>query len=124
MSFSVKSLTVATALLASALTSTTVLAHAHLTSAEPAPQSQLTTSPTRLTLRFSEDLEPAFSNATLTHQGDTTVTTGKTSLSGKGRNTLVVPLNAPLSAGEYQVAWHVLSVDGHKTTGTYLFTVQ
>ncbi len=124
MSFSVKSLTVAAALLVSALTSTTALAHAHLTSAEPAPQSQLTVAPTQLTLHFSEDLEPSFSNATLTHQGDKTVSTGKASLSGKGKNTLLVPLKAPLSAGEYQVTWHALSVDGHKTTGSYTFTVK
>ena len=124
MPFSVKSLAVTTALLVSALTSTAVLAHAHLTSAEPAPQSQLTVAPTQLTLHFSEDLEPSFSNATVTHQGDKTVSTGKASLSDQEKNTLVVPLNAPLSAGEYQVAWHALSVDGHKTTGTYIFTVK
>ena len=124
MFYSAKSLTIAMVLLTSVLTSTNVLAHAHLTSAEPAPQSQLTTAPTQLTLHFSEDLEPSFSLATLTYQGNKRISTGKVSLSGEGKNSLVVPLKAPLSAGDYQVTWHALSVDGHKTTGTYSFTVK
>ena len=124
MSFSVKTLTAAATLLVSALTSTGVLAHAHLTSAEPAPQSQITVAPAQLTLHFSEDLEPSFSGATLTHQGDKSVSTGKASLSSQGKNTLVLPLDTPLSAGKYQVAWHALSVDGHRTTGSYTFTLK
>jgi len=35
-----------------------------------------------------------------------------------------VPLKTPLAAGDYQVNWHVLSVDGHKTQGSYRFSVK
>jgi methionine-rich copper-binding protein CopC len=37
---------------------------------------------------------------------------------------LTVPLTAPLTAGTYAVAWHALAADGHKSTGTYDFTVK
>jgi methionine-rich copper-binding protein CopC len=35
-----------------------------------------------------------------------------------------VGLSQPLQAGSYQVNWHVLSVDGHKTAGSYRFSVK
>jgi methionine-rich copper-binding protein CopC len=36
----------------------------------------------------------------------------------------VVPLEQALKAGTYQVDWHVVSVDGHKTKGSYHFSVK
>jgi len=38
--------------------------------------------------------------------------------------TLMVPLAETLSPGAYAVEWHILSTDGHKTNGTYAFTVK
>ena len=45
-------------------------------------------------------------------------------LDPKDNKVLLVPLSAPLTAGTYTVAWHALSSDGHKTTGTYSFIVK
>jgi methionine-rich copper-binding protein CopC len=36
---------------------------------------------------------------------------------------LAVPVSEALGAGTYTVEWHVLSTDGHKTNGSYIFTV-
>ena len=36
---------------------------------------------------------------------------------------LHVPLGQKLKAGVYVVSWHVVSVDTHKTSGSYKFTV-
>jgi methionine-rich copper-binding protein CopC len=38
--------------------------------------------------------------------------------------TLTAPVTGPLKPGTYTVRWNVLSVDGHKTNGTYTFTVK
>ena len=34
---------------------------------------------------------------------------------------MIVPLAQALQPGNYTVDWHVVSVDGHKTRGTYTF---
>jgi methionine-rich copper-binding protein CopC len=36
----------------------------------------------------------------------------------------MVPVTDELVAGTYTVEWHVLSTDGHKSRGTYGFTVK
>ena len=37
---------------------------------------------------------------------------------------MLVPLEQTLQPGNYTVDWHVVSVDGHKTRGTYTFSVK
>jgi copper resistance protein C len=37
---------------------------------------------------------------------------------------IAVPIANPLSPGAYRVNWHVLSVDGHKTQGSFTFEVR
>ncbi|OQP87166.1 hypothetical protein BTR14_07000 [Rhizobium rhizosphaerae] len=98
------------------------LAHAHLQAASPADKASITTSPEAITLTFSEALSLALSGITLTAEGKGAVTTGAARLGPDGKS-LTVPLTAPLAPGAYQVDWHVLSVDGHKTRGTLHFTV-
>lgn len=106
------------------LISQAALAHAHLKSSEPADKAEIAASPQALTLSFTEDVEPAFSGVTLLDAGKKPVAGGKALLDAKQHNRLIVPLKAPLPAGDYQVNWHVLSVDGHKTQGSYRFSVK
>jgi len=101
------------------------LAHGHLKSAEPAPDST-GPAPKQLSLSFSEGVEVALSQVQLQRldgQASTAITTGKV-ISGRDERTLDVPLEAPLASGRYQVKWRVLAKDGHKTQGDYRFTVQ
>ncbi|MXS20545.1 copper homeostasis periplasmic binding protein CopC [Pseudomonas oryzihabitans] len=101
------------------------LAHGHLKSAEPAPDST-SPAPKQLSLSFSEGIEAALSQVQLQRldgQAGTAITTGKV-ISGRDERTLDVPLEAPLEPGRYQVKWRVLAKDGHKTQGDYRFTVQ
>ncbi|SLM62752.1 MULTISPECIES: copper homeostasis periplasmic binding protein CopC [Dickeya] len=99
-------------------------AHAHLKSTEPAAKSEVTTSPKSLTLSFTEDLEANFSGVELKNGKGDVVKTGKATLSPANKSQLVIPLDAPLASGNYEVDWHALSVDGHKTQGTYNFSVK
>ncbi|MFK0331774.1 copper homeostasis periplasmic binding protein CopC [Rhizobium sp. NPDC090275] len=98
-------------------------AHAHLTSSVPADKATVQVSPAAVELHFSEELNLRFSGATIAGAGDTQVPTGDTKLSDDGK-TLTVPVSGSLDAGGYVVEWHVLSTDGHKTKGSYGFTVK
>ncbi|CAK9884841.1 MAG: Protein YobA [Candidatus Erwinia impunctatus] len=101
-------------------------AHAHLTGQQPAANARLTASPERVSLTFSEKLEAAFSDVVLTDTQNKAVfnsaSTGNEVT--KNGNQITVSLTKPLPAGDYKVNWHVLSVDGHKTKGTYTFSVE
>jgi copper resistance protein C len=100
------------------------LAHAKMTTEVPAANASVTPAPTQLTLKFSEELELKLSGITLTGPDKKAVALGTASLDPKDAATLVVPVSATLAAGKYTVEWHALSKDGHKTKGSYSFTVK
>jgi methionine-rich copper-binding protein CopC len=114
-----------TALLALALAiggAGAALAHAHLRSATPAVGSTVRAAPAELVLRFTEKLEPAFSTAEVRGPDGSRVEDGKAAIDPRDATVLRVKLK-PLAAGTYKVAWHVVSVDTHKTEGDFTFTV-
>ncbi|WP_128177224.1 copper homeostasis periplasmic binding protein CopC [[Pantoea] beijingensis] len=114
----------ATAILATLFLSQHALAHAHLASAEPADQATISASPTTLTLTFTEEVEPSFSGVKMVNAEGKEIATGKTVVDSTDKKVLHIPLSTPLVADAYQVDWHVLSVDGHKTKGSYRFTLK
>jgi methionine-rich copper-binding protein CopC len=100
------------------------LAHAHLKSAVPPADDAVSKSPTELDLKFSEGLDLKFSGVTVSGSDKAPVATGDAKL-GTGDDTrLIVPVSVNLEPGVYTVDWHVLSNDGHKTKGSYTFTVK
>jgi methionine-rich copper-binding protein CopC len=99
-------------------------AHAHLASATPAIDGMVAVSPTELDLKFSEAVNLKFSGVKVAGPDKATVATGDASLAQGDESMLVVPVSSALSAGAYTVDWHVLSKDGHKSHGTYKFTVK
>lgn len=106
------------------LTTASAFAHAHLQQQIPAADSTVSASPQALTLTFSECVELSFSGVTLSGPQNKPVATGKLARSDGNKAQLTLPLIEPLAAGEYTVAWHVVSVDGHKTKGQYHFSVK
>ncbi|MFS2225542.1 CopC domain-containing protein YobA [Pantoea sp. B65] len=115
---------IASALLTTLVFSQSALAHAHLKNQYPAANSRVDAAPQALTLTFSEDIEPAFSGLEISGADNQPVPVAKAQRNGAGKNQLIVPLEKPLTSGNYQVKWHVLSVDGHKTKGNYSFSVK
>lgn len=101
-----------------------VLAHAHLVSQTPSADAVVTPAPTELRLSFSEGVEPGFSGVTLHGPQQQKIATGKAQLAAGNAKTLVVPLETVPTVGDWQVDWHVVSVDGHKTHGSYRFHVK
>lgn len=110
-------------LLAGVICSQMALAHAHLKSQTPAADAAVEAPLSALSLTFSENIEPAFSGVTLALNGQS-IQTGHAVLDNEHKNILRIPLDKTLVSGSYQVNWHVLSVDGHKTSGSYRFAVK
>ncbi|WP_213993956.1 CopC domain-containing protein YobA [Sodalis sp. dw_96] len=99
-------------------------AHAHLKSQYPAAGADMTAAPQALTLNFSEGIEPGFSGLSLIGPDNAVIPTGKIKTDPANPAQIIVPIEKPLTAGSYQVQWHAVSVDGHKTQGDYRFNVK
>ncbi|AUU85951.1 CopC domain-containing protein YobA [Leclercia adecarboxylata] len=119
-----KHLTCTLTLLLATLTTPIVFAHAHLQHQYPAADAAVDAAPQALTLNFSEGIEPRFSGVTLTDDKQQPVALGAVKRNEKDPTQLIVPMTSSLTAGTYQVKWHVVSVDGHKTEGSYRFSVK
>ena len=109
-------------LLSSAITPS-VLAHAHLKQQSP-QENTVAVAPEVITLNFSEGIEPAFSGVVVTDAQQHKIQTGAVKRDEKDNAKLIVPLEKPLTSGTYTVDWHVFSVDGHTTKGSYHFSVK
>jgi methionine-rich copper-binding protein CopC len=110
--------TFATVALAYVGLATAAQAHARLDGASPAVGSTVASSPGQVTLRFTEGLEAKFSGAQVQNGAGARVDTGS-SVSG---STIRVGVKN-LGPGVYTVQWHALSVDTHKTQGSFSFHV-
>ncbi|MBV9377341.1 MAG: copper resistance protein CopC [Alphaproteobacteria bacterium] len=97
-------------------------AHAFLDHASPAVGSSVQTAPAVVTLWFTQDLEPAFSDVTVTNQAGQRVDLGNARIAPGSPAELQIGLK-PLPPGTYLVSWHVVSVDTHPTEGTFTFEV-
>jgi copper resistance protein C len=106
-----------------ALTATQAFAHAQLQKATP-PVGGTVGSPSEIRLEFSEGVEPRFSKVSLTSAGGAEVPLGAEKVEGADRAVLVVPIGKQLAPGDYKVQWRAVSVDTHRTQGTYSFTVK
>jgi methionine-rich copper-binding protein CopC len=117
-------LIVTAAVLAGAVTlgAPRVQAHAFLDHANPAVGSTVPTPPQAVMMWFTQELEPAFTTATVSDASGNTVDAGPAQVDAKDPTVLRVALKK-LSPGTYTVAWHALSVDTHPTTGHFTFTV-
>src|SRR5581483_133848 len=90
---------------------------------DPAADAVLDTPPPRLTLRFSEALDPRFSEIQVLDAAGRRLDQGGASLDPADPLALTLALD-PLPDGSYTVAWKALSaVDGHVTRGGFAFTV-
>ncbi|HKN05485.1 MAG TPA: CopC domain-containing protein YobA [Buttiauxella sp.] len=124
MAFTRSRLLTLTTLLTALTVSCSAFAHAHLQHQSPAENAVVSTSPQAITLNFSEGVEANFSGITLTGPQQTVVKTGTAKRNDKNNKQLIVPIDETLKPGDYQVDWHVVSVDGHKTKGKYPFSVK
>jgi len=116
-------LSAALAAAASVALSGAASAHAHLEAAVPAIDATVKAAPTELDLKFSEELNLEFTRVKVTGPDRKEIKTENAMLMG-GDKTFMVDLPQGLPSGTYRVEWHALSKDGHKTHGSYGFTVK
>ena len=94
-------------------------AHAFLDHAEPRVGNSVTSAPREVSLWFTQNLEAAFSAVEVHDAGGARVDQGKPQISA---GVMRIGLK-PLPPGTYKVYWHVLSVDTHRTEGSFSFRV-
>jgi len=99
-----------------------VEAHAFLRDAEPAVGSTVQTSPSEVRIRFTENVEPAFSGIQVFDASGKEVDKRDVHLDHSDRALVHVSLPR-LAAGIYKVVWRVVSVDTHVTNGNFTFRV-
>lgn len=95
-------------------------AHAMLEKQFPRAGEVLAIPPTEVHLSFSEGLKPTISGVDVTDASGKSCAAGKPRISGQMMDLKLKPLRH----GHYHVAWHAISVDGHRTQGGYGFTVK
>jgi copper resistance protein C len=99
-----------------------VEAHAFLKDAAPAVGSTVQTSPNEVRIRFTENIEPAFSSIQVFDASGKEVDKRDLHLDRSDRALLHVSLPR-LGVGTYKVVWRVVSVDTHATNGNFIFRV-
>ena len=101
-------------------TAASARAHAFLDHADPKVGSTVHESPSQVTVWMTENLEPAFSKLQVFNANGTEVDRKDTKVNG---NVMTVSL-PKLIAGKYRVSWQVVSVDTHRTSGSFDFSLQ
>jgi copper resistance protein C len=106
------------------LSCVTSMAHGHafLDHADPRVGSVVASAPAKLSLWFTQDVEPAFSKIEVRDVNGVRVDDGPVDVDPTESTLLHVALKT-LPAGSYEVRWQVLSVDTHRTEGHFRFDV-
>ena len=98
-------------------------AHANYVESDPPANSTLDTAPERVTIRFTEPLEPTLSSIRVLNSQGERVDDGDVIVSSTDPHTMAVALQ-PLPNGSYTVIWkNVSTVDGHSARGSFAFSV-
>jgi methionine-rich copper-binding protein CopC len=97
-------------------------AHGKLKEASPAVEGTVRAAPGEVIITFTEALEPKFSKIEVQDAKGQRVDQGTTQAVPGEPTRLAVALK-PLSAGTYRVTWRVVSVDTHRSEGSYQFIV-
>ena len=76
---------------------------------------------TELRLKFSEGIEIKFTKVEVNGASKKAIETGQPKLDPGDNTVLMVPLLASLLDGKNTVDWQAVSVNGHRTKGSYGF---
>jgi methionine-rich copper-binding protein CopC len=116
-------LTLAAAVALALASASSASAHAKLVAAAPPANGVIAQSPTELDLTFSEAVNLAFTGVKIIGPDKAVIAIEAPALTD-GDATFTAKVPATLAPGVYSVEWQALSTDGHKTHGTYTFTVK
>lgn len=102
------------------LTVGTAAAHSRLEGSDPPDGASLAAGPTKVSLRFNEQVQQGFATVTVVGPGNTAWQDGATTTAGDTVSVAVKPLGP---AGVYRIGYRVVSEDGHPVTGSVSFTL-
>lgn len=97
-------------------------AHAVLASADPAPNGHADEGVTRVTFRFSEDVEREHTSADVVDLQGESMASGPAVFDETDRHVIHLPVR-PLASGVYAASWKALSADTHTTRGSFVFAI-
>ena len=95
--------------------------HATLVSSEPAANSRLTTSPTRIRLVYSEPVEGKLAKVSIQPAVGAPIVL-RAGADPRDVRAVIAPVDA-LGPGSYRVEWRVVSADGHPVDGAFAFSI-
>jgi copper resistance protein C len=97
-------------------------AHAFPVRSDPRVGWTIANPPSKVTIWFDGELEPAFSTITVFNSNKQQVDKGNSRVNGPDASVLEVDL-PPLPSGSYHVYWKALSKDTHVTEGDFTFAI-
>jgi methionine-rich copper-binding protein CopC len=97
--------------------------HAFPQRADPPAGATLTAAPALVRIWFDAALEPAFSSLRVQTARGQPITHEAGQVDASDATLLTARL-PPLAPGTYRVLWSVVARDGHRTEGSYTFTIQ
>ena len=97
--------------------------HAFPERSDPPAGATVTVAPALVRIWFDAALEPAFSSLRVQTARGQPIPHEEGQVDASNAALLTVHL-PPLASGTYRVLWSVVARDGHRTEGTYTFTVQ
>ena len=102
------------------LSATASQAHSQLVSSSPTNGAVLSAAPSQVVFTFDEDLLPDLDTISINNEQGQNVTSTQVE---PVANTLSIQWPAAATAGTYQVAYRIVSGDGHPVTGAISFTI-
>jgi methionine-rich copper-binding protein CopC len=96
--------------------------HAYPDHSDPKVGAHVLIAPVRVRIWFDSNLEPLFSSIVVQDASGKNIDSGDGRVSPVDDTLLEVGL-PPIGTGTYRVIWNVVARDGHKTSGSYTFTV-
>jgi methionine-rich copper-binding protein CopC len=104
------------------LAASAAFAHSHPKVMDPAPNSTVA-DPHRISIEFSEALEPKFSSLRLTNSAGANAAQAASQVDAADARHMTLDL-PHLAPGVYVVHWVTVATDGHRLQGEYQFTVK
>lgn len=95
--------------------------HATIISSNPSPNEAMDTLPEKISIQFSENIQPAFHSLEVFSQDGDKIQIQDSAISEQSEKVLEARWNGTIDEGIYYIKWRVVSSDGHPIEGTIPF---
>ncbi|MBO1000219.1 copper resistance protein CopC [Bacillus sp. SD075] len=100
---------------------TMTFGHATVISSNPSPNEALDTLPEKISIQFSENIQPAFHSLEVFSQDGDKIQIQDSTISAQSDKILEAKWRGTINEGIYYIKWRVISSDGHPIEGTIPF---